>query len=93
MGDIADDHFVQLFWSEGTGIGGDCGSAPPCEHPAYGGMDAFIWRATQPRPYGCKYCGKPIGFIDRKPYNYSDGSAHRCLADARRAEANAKDHP
>lgn len=44
MGEIADDHFVQLFWSEGTGVGGDGGSGPPIDHPAYGGMDAFISR-------------------------------------------------
>ena len=44
MGEMADDHFIELFWSEGTGIGADCGYGPAAEHPAYGGMEAFIAR-------------------------------------------------
>lgn len=44
MGELADDHFVELFWTEGTGIGGDVYSGPPADHPAYGGMDAYIQR-------------------------------------------------
>ncbi len=46
MGEIADDHFVELFWSEGTGVGADGGDGPPTDHPAYGGMDAYIRRRT-----------------------------------------------
>lgn len=46
MGEIADDHFIALFWSDGTGVGGDGGLAPPVDHPAYGGMDAYIRRHT-----------------------------------------------
>ena len=85
MGEIADDHFVQLYWSEGVGFGGDCGNAPPCEHPAYGGMDAYIARQVQ-RPantYRCKFCLSMIGFLNRKPYNIVDGTPHRCLSDSR----------
>lgn len=47
--EIAGDHFVELFWSEGTGVGGDCGFGPPIDHPAYGGMDAYI-RSHTARP-------------------------------------------
>ena len=80
--EIADDHYVELSWSEGVGVGGDCGMAPPCDHPAYGGMDAFIARAVRvpANVYRCKFCGHGIGFINRKPYNRSDGTPHRCLA-------------
>ena len=87
MGEIADDHFVELFWSEGVGVGGDCGNGPPCEHPAYGGMNSYIARRAQApnNAYRCKFCGADIGFINRLPYNISDGLQHRCLADARRA--------
>lgn len=44
MGEIADDHFVELYWSEGTGIGGDGGFGPPCDAPEYGGMNAWMAR-------------------------------------------------
>jgi hypothetical protein len=88
MGEIYDDHYTQVWWEHGTGIGGDCGDGPPCEHPAYGGMDAWIFRASEsmlvtPKPYKCKFCGVDIGFIKRRAYNWSDGAVHTCLSDAR----------
>lgn len=92
MGEIADDHYTELYWSGGVGVGGDCGVAPPCDHPTYGGMNAYIQRHTQ-RPanrYSCKFCGAVIGFINRKPYNPSDGSPHTCLIDAKRAAMSTK---
>lgn len=91
MGEIADDHFVSLSWSHGTGVGGNVGTndgypaGPPCDHPAFGGMDAFIARRTQrsANTYRCKFCRSLIGFLNRQPYNLVDGTPHRCLADAR----------
>jgi hypothetical protein len=90
MGEIYDDHYVELSWSEGVGIGGDCGFAPPTDHPAYGGINSWIVRASQ-RPanvYRCKFCGSVIGFINRKAYNRLDGTPHTCLADAKREAAH-----
>lgn len=86
MGEIADDHYVALSWSEGVGVGGDCGNAPPCDHPAYGGIDSWIAnRIRTPRSiHTCKFCGNEISFKDRKPINLN-GSDHRCLAERRRA--------
>ena len=97
MGEIADDHFVELYWSEGTGIGGDCGNNRPCDHPSYGGMDSYIARRIQTpsNVYRCKFCGAGIGFINRLPYNRSDGSPHKCLTESRRAQKSTptKDTP
>lgn len=91
----ADDHYVALSWSEGTGVGASIGSddgypaGPPCDHPAFGGMDAWIRRRIQQpaNTYKCKFCGGLIGFLNRQPYNLADGASHRCLADARRKAA------
>ena len=97
MGEIADDHFVEIYWNEGTGIGADGGFGPPCDRPEYGGMNAYIARQIRVpvNTYRCKFCGNPIGFIRRLPYNRTDGTPHRCLADKAAAlrEKQAKDTP
>lgn len=86
MGEIADDHMVGLYWEEGTGIGGysDEYGMGPIDDPAFGGMNAFLARRTSriAAQYSCKFCGGEIKFINRRPYNMADGSAHTCLADA-----------
>ena len=83
MGEMADDHYVALSWSHGVGIGGDGGCAPPCDHPAYGGLDLYIQNHTRSRAslYRCKFCRSLIAFVNRKPYNLVDGSDHRCLTE------------
>lgn len=81
MGEIADDHYVALSWSEGVLDG------PPCDDPNYGGIDAWIARRARVSAYRCQFCGGSIGFINRKPYNLADGTAHTCLADARQEAA------
>ena len=90
MGDIADDHRAALSWSEGVGVGGDCGRAPPSDHPTYGGMDAYIQRNIRhpSNMYRCQYCRSLIWFMNRKPYNLADATPHRCLADAAQARRN-----
>lgn len=96
MGEIADEHYTEMFWEEGTGVGeytSEYGIGP-IDHPAYGGMNAYIARRTSriAAQYSCKFCGGEIKFIDRRPYNMADGSAHTCLADKnKRMQAKLKE--
>lgn len=82
-----EDHLTELRWNGGLFVDND---GYPLEPPSDGlgsdGLDGHIQRHTQgPRSYPCRYCGKPVCFLNRLPYNF-DGSAHRCLAEARKKE-------
>jgi len=91
MGEIADDHMVDISWSDGTGIGERDGRFGPMDHPSFGGIDAYIRRnAHVPNYYRCKFCGESIVFLHRRPYNKSDGVIHTCLADANKARIKEK---
>lgn len=91
--EIADDHYVALSWSHGVGVGADCGNGPPCDNPNYGGIDSWIWRKSRvpANLYQCKFCRQSIGFINKRPYNHSDGSPHTCLRDRAKAAPSARD--
>lgn len=87
MGEIADDHMVEIYWNEGTGAGARF-DIPGVDAPEFGGMNAFMQRCadesmrSRKNRYACKFCGETIGFIQRRAYNYSDGSLHKCLSDS-----------
>lgn len=87
--EIADDHYVALSWNGGLAADNDgYPLEPPSNDPSMtsGGLDAYFARlATEQmyrNTYRCKFCRSLIGFVNRKPLNLSDGSPHRCLADA-----------
>ncbi len=94
MGEIADDHYEAMFWEEGTGVGEHTSEygIGPIDHPAFGGMNAYLARRTNriAAQYSCKFCGGEIKFINRRPYNMADGSAHTCLADAAKKVETAR---
>lgn len=53
MGEIADDHYVQLSWEEGTGIGQytTADMVGPMDNPNFGGINAWILRHTTVSSY------------------------------------------
>jgi len=42
---------------------------------------SFVIAGSCPDPIvrSCKFCSEKIEWIGRKPFNYREGSAHRCL--------------
>jgi hypothetical protein len=43
------------------------------------GSLVFAGSCPDPVVRSCKFCSEKIEFIGRKPFNYREGSAHRCL--------------
>ena len=80
--EIADDHYVSLYWSGGLNIDNDgYPLTPPSNVPETSGMDVYIAHQVliPANQYRCKFCRSLIAFVNRKPYNLLDGSKHRCL--------------
>ena len=84
--EIAEDHHIALSWSGGLNRDGNgYPLSPPSDDPSMsGGLNTYFSQQAQTRmytnPYRCKFCDCFIEFVDRRPYNPDDGSAHRCLA-------------
>lgn len=79
-GDDTESQLIALEWSGQLFVDDDGYPLQP-PYEGCGGLDHFVrYGSKRASSYMCRYCDKPIGFLNRLPYNI-DGSAHRCLAE------------